>query len=73
MKTIKVAAAIICDSFPNIKKVYATARGYGEFRGMWEFPGGKVEAGETSRQALKREIPFTFPWTASGVKSYRGS
>lgn len=56
MKTIKVAAAIICDSFPNIKKVYATARGYGEFRGLWEFPGGKVEAGETSRQALMREI-----------------
>lgn len=56
MKTIKVAAAIICDSFPNIKKVYATARGYGEFRGLWEFPGGKVEAGETPRQALKREI-----------------
>lgn len=56
MKTIKVAAAIICDSFPNIKKVYATARGYGEFQGLWEFPGGKVEAGETSRQALMREI-----------------
>lgn len=56
MKTIKVAAALICDSFPNIKKVYATARGYGEFRGLWEFPGGKVEAGETPRQALKREI-----------------
>lgn len=56
MKTIKVAAAIICDTFPNIQKVYATARGYGEFRGLWEFPGGKVEAGETSRQALKREI-----------------
>lgn len=56
MKTIKVAAAIICDSFPNIKKVYATARGYGEFRGLWEFPGGKVEAGETPRQALMREI-----------------
>ena len=56
MKTIKVAAAIICDSFPNIKKIYATARGYGEFQGLWEFPGGKVEAGETSRQALMREI-----------------
>ena len=56
MKTIKVAAAIICDSFPNVKKVYATARGYGEFRGLWEFPGGKVEAGETSQQALMREI-----------------
>lgn len=56
MKTIKVAAAIICDSFPNTEKIFATARGYGEFRGLWEFPGGKVEAGETSRQALEREI-----------------
>ena len=45
MKTIKVAAAIICDSFPDIKKVYATARGCGELRGLWEFPRGKVEAG----------------------------
>lgn len=56
MKTIKVAAAIICDSFPNIQKVFATARGYGEFQGLWEFPGGKVEAGETPQQALMREI-----------------
>lgn len=56
MKTIRVAAAIICDSFPNIKKIYATARGYGAYRGQWEFPGGKIEAGETPRQALIREI-----------------
>lgn len=56
MKTIRVAAAIICDSFPDIKKIYATARGYGAYRGQWEFPGGKIEAEETPRQALVREI-----------------
>lgn len=56
MKTIRVAAAIICDAYPNINRIYATARGYGPFRGLWEFPGGKIEAGETPRQALVREI-----------------
>lgn len=52
MKTIKVVAAVICDK----DKVFATARGYGEFRGQWEFPGGKIEEGETPQQALIREI-----------------
>jgi 8-oxo-dGTP diphosphatase len=56
MKTIKVVAAIICDSLENKTQVFATARGYGEFRGLWEFPGGKIEAGETPQQALIREI-----------------
>ena len=56
MKTIKVVAAVICDSFENKTKIFATARGYGEFKGQWEFPGGKVEAGETPQQALIREI-----------------
>lgn len=57
MKTIRVAAAIICDSFPNIKKIYATVRGYGVYRDQWEFPGGKIKAGgETPWQALVREI-----------------
>ena len=56
MKTIKVAAAVICDSLENTTKICATARGYGEFKGKWEFPGGKLEVGETSQQALIREI-----------------
>ena len=56
MKTIKVVAAVICDSLENTTKIFATARGHGEFKGKWEFPGGKLEAGETSQQALIREI-----------------
>lgn len=56
MKKIKVVAAVICDSFENKTKIFATARGYGEFKGQWEFPGGKVESGEKPQQALIREI-----------------
>lgn len=56
MKTIKVVAAVICDSIQAKKQIFATARGYGEFKGQWEFPGGKVEEGETPQQALMREI-----------------
>ena len=56
MRTIKVAAAVICDTFENTTKIFATSRGYGEFKGKWEFPGGKIEAGETPRIALIREI-----------------
>lgn len=52
MKTIKVVAAVIRDK----DKIFATARGYGEYKGRWEFPGGKIEAGETPEQALIREI-----------------
>ena len=55
MKTVKVVAAVICDSLSEKKKIFATARGYGEFKGQWEFPGGKIEA-ETQQQALVREI-----------------
>ena len=56
MKTIRVVAAVICDSYVEKSKIYATARGYGEFKGQWEFPGGKIEAGETPAEALQREI-----------------
>ena len=56
MKTIRVAAAVICDSMISRKRIFATARGYGDYRGRWEFPGGKIEAGETPQQALIREI-----------------
>ncbi len=52
IKVIKVVAAIIVDN----GKVFATQRGYGDFKDGWEFPGGKVEEGETSQEALKREI-----------------
>ncbi|WP_028235992.1 (deoxy)nucleoside triphosphate pyrophosphohydrolase [Pseudobutyrivibrio sp. MD2005] len=56
MKTVKVVAAVICDSIEEKNKIFATARGYGDYKGGWEFPGGKVEEGETSEQALVREI-----------------
>lgn len=52
MKTIKVVAAVIHKN----DKIFATARGYGELKGLWEFPGGKIENGETPQQALVREI-----------------
>lgn len=57
MKTIRVVAAII--KAVNEKGepiIFATQRGYGDFKGGWEFPGGKIEEGETPRQALAREI-----------------
>ncbi len=52
MKTVRVVAAVIRDG----EKIFSTARGYGEFKGQWEFPGGKIEEGETPKEALKREI-----------------
>ena len=53
MKTIEVVAAIISD---EQGRIFATQRGYGEWKDWWEFPGGKMEAGETPQQALHREI-----------------
>ncbi len=52
MKTIKVVAAVIRDG----ERVFATQRGYGDWKDFWEFPGGKLEPGETPAQALVREI-----------------
>ena len=52
MKHIEVVAAIICRD----GKILATQRGYGEWKGWWEFPGGKMEADEAPEDALKREI-----------------
>ncbi len=52
MKTIEVAAAVIIKD----GKVFATQRGYGEWQGWWEFPGGKIEVGESPEAALVREI-----------------
>ena len=52
MKTVRVVAAIIIHE----DKIFATQRGYGEFKDGWEFPGGKIEPGETPQEALVREI-----------------
>lgn len=57
MKTVRVVAAVIrAVSKENKPIIFATQRGYGEFKGGWEFLGGKIESGETPQQALKREI-----------------
>lgn len=57
MKTIRVVAAVIRATNENNEPViFATQRGYGELKGGWEFPGGKIEPGETPEQALVREI-----------------
>lgn len=61
MKNVKVVAAVIL----NENKVLATQRGYGDYKGWWEFPGGKVEEGETPQQALTREISEELDMTVS--------
>ena len=52
MKTIEVVAAIIHQD----GRILATQRGYGEYKGLWEFPGGKMDPGETEQEAIRREI-----------------
>lgn len=57
MKTIRVVAAVMkAENKDGESIIFATQRGYGEFKGGWEFPGGKIEEGETPQEALKREI-----------------
>ena len=57
IKTLPVVAALIFRTSPQgTRSVFATQRGYGEWRGFWEFPGGKIESGETPEAALVREI-----------------
>jgi len=57
MKTIRVVAAVIRSVNESGEPIiFATARGYGEFKGGWEFPGGKIEEGESPEQAIVREI-----------------
>ena len=51
-KTVRVTAAVICRE----NKIFATQRGYGDYKDWWEFPGGKIESGESPEHALKREI-----------------
>ncbi len=56
MKTVRVVSTVMTEYRGGREAVFATARGYGDYKGMWEFPGGKIEPGETPEDALKREI-----------------
>ena len=56
MKGIEVAAAVIIRGDKGNRELLATQRGHGNYKGYWEFPGGQIEAGETAREALTREI-----------------
>ncbi|MBR6156498.1 MAG: (deoxy)nucleoside triphosphate pyrophosphohydrolase [Lachnospiraceae bacterium] len=56
MKYVRVVAAVIRKNDDGIQRIFSTARGYGAYKGWWEFPGGKIENGETPQQALVREI-----------------
>ncbi len=56
MKKITVSGAIILRDHNGTKEIFATQRGYGDYKGWWEFPGGKLEEGETPEQCIVREI-----------------
>lgn len=56
MKKVHIAAAIIVREVNGRKEIYSSQRGYGQHKDWWEFPGGKIEAGESAEEAVKREI-----------------
>jgi len=56
LKYVRVVAAVIHEEKNGTERIFATARGYGKYKDWWEFPGGKIEEGETPEEALKREI-----------------
>ena len=64
MKTIHVVAAIIHD---DEGRIFATQRGYGDWKGWWEFPGGKIEPGENSQDAIRREVEEIGPLFADAI------
>ena len=66
MKTVRVVAGIIIED----GKVFATQRGYGEFKDGWEFPGGKVEKGESLHEAIEREIKEELSCTVKAVEIF---
>ncbi len=66
MKTVEVAAAIICDG----DKVLSCQRNYGEFKDGWEFPGGKIEPGETAEEAVVRELHEELGVTVGGLERF---
>ena len=71
MKTVKVVAAVITASNENGEKmIFATQRGYGEFKDGWEFPGGKVEKGESLHEAIEREIKEELSCTVKAVEIF---
>ena len=68
LKTIHVSAAVILKEENGTKKIFATERGYGEWKDWWEFPGGKIEEGETAKEAIIREIKEELNTTIKPVR-----
>ena len=68
VKTVRVAAGIICDESGD--EVLAVQRGYGEMAGLWEFPGGKIERGETAEEACVRELREELAITVTDLRDF---